>query len=77
MYIMNLEDVFLRAHLPHLKLSKHVKRNKIKMAYVKFKCYNSVNCTLKSFLLKIKANSLLSFHCLWYLLKLETKYSLY
>lgn len=35
MYIMNLEDVFLRAYLPHLKLSKHVKINKIKLAYVR------------------------------------------
>lgn len=76
MYIMNLEDIFLRAYLPHLKSSKHLKINKIKLAYVKCKCYNSVNCMLKSFLFKIKANPLLSFHCLQYLLKLETKYSL-
>lgn len=37
MYAVNLEDIFLRAHLLHLKLSKHVKINKIKLVYVKCK----------------------------------------
>jgi len=28
MYITNLEDIFLRAHLPHLKLRKYIKKIK-------------------------------------------------